>query len=212
METSNHDWAQSAVPLIVSASMQDPLGGAREVWDYTYSNFGPRIDLCAPGTSILSTVPTGGPPGSPIYGTMQGTSMAAPHVAGAAAQVISMNPNLIDDHSAKHLLFRMAADIGAEGKDILHGYGLLRLRREHLQVVRDADRFVGNTDFTGGDHGTYDQPYNDILTGIANIPDGGTLVLNAGDVSTTEFHYPAVTIAKRCVLKALPDSHVIIGQ
>ncbi len=41
------------------------------------------IDLGAPGTSILSTTPGGS------YGTLTGTSMATPHVAGAAALVVS---------------------------------------------------------------------------------------------------------------------------
>lgn len=44
-----------------------------------FSNFGPAVDICAPGVAILSTVPGG------YDGTYSGTSMASPHVAGAAA-------------------------------------------------------------------------------------------------------------------------------
>lgn len=48
----------------------------------TFSNYGPWCLIAAPGTNIQSTVPTH------AYGSMQGTSMACPHVAGAAAVVL----------------------------------------------------------------------------------------------------------------------------
>ena len=51
------------------------------------SGYGPWVDIAAPGTSIYSTVLSNN------YGNKSGTSMAAPHVAGAAAVIWSMHPS-----------------------------------------------------------------------------------------------------------------------
>ena len=59
--------------IISVAALNDNLDIA------TFSNFGPDIDLAAPGTNINSCIPKGG------YARFDGTSMAAPVVSGAAA-------------------------------------------------------------------------------------------------------------------------------
>lgn len=52
----------------------------------SFSNYGTGIDISAPGASILSTLNTGTTvPGSASYASYNGTSMAAPHVAGVVA-------------------------------------------------------------------------------------------------------------------------------
>jgi subtilisin len=59
-----------------------------------FSNFGADIDLIAPGVCILSTLPTSGQISSTTgYGTISGTSMATPHVTGAAALLKSGSPS-----------------------------------------------------------------------------------------------------------------------
>lgn len=64
-----------------------------------FSQYGKKnVDLGAPGVDILSTVPGG------KYDTYSGTSMATPHVAGAATLIASANPEISNDNLRKALL------------------------------------------------------------------------------------------------------------
>lgn len=81
-----------------------------------FSNYGEGLDLVAPGDSIYSTLPGDG------YGYKSGTSMATPHVAGLAALVWSLAPDLAREE-VRAILEVTADDLGAPGWDQYFGFG-----------------------------------------------------------------------------------------
>lgn len=86
-----------------------------------YSNYGSHVDMAAP-FEVQSTI------GINSYGTLCGTSMAAPHVTGAAALLKSQNPGWTNQQIVD-TLFARAEDLGTAGRDDFYGYGLVRLLR-----------------------------------------------------------------------------------
>jgi subtilisin family serine protease len=82
-----------SAPACISSAVSvgstgDGSGGATtDVVSY-FSNSASFLKLLAPGAVIYSSVPGG------VYASLQGTSMAAPHVAGAWAVMKSKNPRL----------------------------------------------------------------------------------------------------------------------
>jgi len=112
-----------------------------------YSNYGPFIDIAAPGGSVGTDINGDGTPDAvlstsgedtpagiqPNYRYLQGTSMAAPHVAGVVALMKSVLPGLtpqqFDDLLASG---RLTTDLGAPGRDDYYGFGLIDA---HMAVV-----------------------------------------------------------------------------
>lgn len=84
----------------------------------SYSSTGPAAELAAPGAIIKSTVPGEG------YLLSSGTSMACPHVAGAAALVWAANPDW-SNVLVRARLQETAEDLGAPGRDSWYGFGLV---------------------------------------------------------------------------------------
>jgi serine protease AprX len=78
-----------------------------------------KPDVSAPGQDVLTTIRGGG------YDMDSGTSMAAPHVAGLAALILSKNYELTSDQ-IDPILESTALDLGATGKDNDYGSGRIR--------------------------------------------------------------------------------------
>lgn len=121
----------------------------------SYSNFGASIDIAAPGGDagdangdgyvdrVLSTS-ADDTSGQVEYNYQfhNGTSMAAPHVAGVFALMKSVNPALTPDEIDTLLAAgRLTVDIGAAGRDNSFGHGLV----DALKAVQAAQSGGGGT-------------------------------------------------------------------
>jgi LPXTG-site transpeptidase (sortase) family protein len=84
------------------------------------SNFGPAVDLAAPGVSIYSTLRGN------AYGYETGTSMSTSFVAGLAAVLRGLPGNTDPDRIALQME-STALDLGAPGRDDYTGYGLIQM-------------------------------------------------------------------------------------
>ena len=113
----------AAYPEAIAVAAVDSSGVA-PYW----SSRGPEVDLAAPGKSIYSTYKGTG------YATLSGTSMAAPHVAGAAALMLGapVDPAYDADHDGlweptevQNKLQATATGLGDSGFDNIYGYGLI---------------------------------------------------------------------------------------
>ena len=102
-----------------------------EKWKAAFSNYGPKVDLVAPGVLVAAAAPAGG------VVLMSGTSSAAPLVSGAAASVWSENPNWSAEKVAEKLMAE-ADDLGSPGADDWYGAGLVNLYRA-LRTIKEKD-------------------------------------------------------------------------
>ena len=89
-----------------------------------FSNHNGTVDVIAPGVNILSSVPRRVTERevAPGYALKDGTSMAAPYVAGTAALVFAAHPG-ISAYQVLRQIENTAVPIGAPGRDNASGYG-----------------------------------------------------------------------------------------
>lgn len=126
---SNAPMYPASFPQVLSVAATNSTGQRWVVDEYTGSNFGPNIDLAAPGAGILSAQSRWSANFGFFYvglgfKTMSGTSMAAPFVAGVAALVWEAEPRLTNAE-VRGILEGTASDLGAAGRDDFYGWGLV---------------------------------------------------------------------------------------
>lgn len=97
-------------------------------------------DLVAPGADIFSTGKNGD------YVNLTGTSMSSPMVAGAAALILSKNPELTPKE-VLDILCKSSDNIGAPGPDNTYGYGRLNVYKA-LMMTPDSKEPVDSQPFT----------------------------------------------------------------
>ena len=133
----------AADPSTIAVSATDPYDRITG-----YSNYSLEIWVAAPGGDtknygwdggVISTWPGGS------YNSLQGTSMAAPHVSGVAALILAANPELTPT-DVRLILRATATDLGYDGWDSFYGYGLVDA--EAAVAMARTSLSARNSDFT----------------------------------------------------------------
>ena len=104
------------------------------------SNYGPNIDVAAPGVNIYSSIP------GDNYAYKSGTSMAAPYISSIAAMIKLNNPEL-EPLEIENIIKEYSVDIGEKGVDWYFGSGVpnmsLALPKVELEKIE-----IDNTEIT----------------------------------------------------------------
>ncbi len=127
-----------------------------------YSNYGTGMELMAPGGNtsedengdgyvdgVLQQTFSGGDPTNFAYWFWQGTSMAAPHVTGLIALILSgwsasgiENSGTSRIDNIRDILHSTAEDLGAPGYDTVYGYGLIDAAAALVAVASDLTGLI----------------------------------------------------------------------
>lgn len=132
--TTAGNMADQGNPIQYPAAYEEALAvGATDEHDRRafFSGVQPYVDVSAPGWNIPSTFD----PGGLRYVAFSGTSEAAPHVAGLAGLLLSINPDL-DAQTLRRIILETADDLGPPGHDWEYGAGRINAGRAVAAVRR----------------------------------------------------------------------------
>lgn len=147
----------------------------------SYSNYGDALDLCAPGGDL--TVDQNGDlnPDGVLQNTFgfqkpkqfdwflfSGTSMAAPHVSGVAALLISRGVATPDD--VRYALESTAEDKGTAGWDSVYGWGLVDA---YAALTAPLDYSSTDEDLVSFEQQEVSPVFTAVLTGKEDVPGEG---------------------------------------
>jgi subtilisin family serine protease len=99
-----------------------------------FSNYGPELDVVAPGSAIFSLTKLGN------YGYLSGTSAAAPFTSGMVALMLSVKGNSY--RKINNQICRSSMDLGAQGKDDFYGCGLIQVDKALKRALRFSSKRI----------------------------------------------------------------------
>jgi subtilisin family serine protease len=154
-----------------------------------YSNWGPCVDLFAPGTSIQSDAPGGG------TRFLSGTSMAAPHVTGAVAQYLERNPRATAAWIGEDLIANATAGVVTGA---LRGAPNRLLFTPSVPFARaGADRIVGRGAAVVLDGSASSSSRGGITNHSWRQTAGPAVALTGASAATATFTAPSVTASTK---------------
>lgn len=149
----NYYWpAALAVPAMLPTVVG--VGAVTEEGKHAhFSNAGDDLELCAPGQDVLGLTMAG-------FELWAGTSMATPHVAGAAWLIRTLFPSL-SAAEVRLILNSTADDIGPPGRDPQFGFGVVNVYRALHAAVPCAADFDRDGSLTAADFGAFQSAFVD---------------------------------------------------